>query len=116
MATDRSFLSILNKPFQWPKPGDKALVKVDDPFENARVVTDGYTRVAILPDAYKKAADLLVEACQEKHWDRDFLVFPIIFNYRQFLELSLKYQLQTFGPHVGVEPNWKWHNLEKLWE
>lgn len=42
-------------------------------------------------------------------------MYPIIFNYRQFLELSLKYQLATFGPAVGIEPNWKSHKLEYLW-
>ena len=46
---------------------------------------------------------------------RDMLVFPIIFNYRQFLELALKYQLATYGAAVGMEPNWTTHYLDRLW-
>lgn len=68
-----------------------------------------------MTDGYKKAADLMVEAAGSCQLSRDALVFPIIFNYRQFLELSLKSQLAAFGPTVGIEPNWTSHDLAKLW-
>jgi len=64
---------------------------------------------------YKEAADLMVNASEDNRHMRDSLVFPIIFNYRQFLELALKYQLATFGPAVGIEPNWNTHRLDHLW-
>ena len=49
-------------------------------------------------------------------FDRDALVYPIIFNYRQFIELELKYLIATYGLTVGVEANWKSHKLEDLWK
>jgi hypothetical protein len=68
-----------------------------------------------MTDGYKRAVDTLVVQATESPPDRDFLVFPILFIYRHFLEPSLKYQLATFGPTVGVEPNWTSHDLAKLW-
>jgi hypothetical protein len=35
--------------------------------------------------------------------DRDYLVSPVIFDDRQFIELSLKYKLAIYGPTVGVD-------------
>ena len=115
MGKRKSFEDILNTEFRWPQQGDKPFVVADDPFDNANIAGDSFTRLVLMKEGYKMAADLMVEATiNEKHM-RDILVFPIIFNYRQFLELSLKYQLATFGPEVGVKPNWKSHDLAKLW-
>ena len=55
------------------------------------------------------------EAAGDNNLARDTLVFPIIFNYRHFLEISLKYLLATYGSRVGIEPNWRSHDLAKLW-
>lgn len=66
-------------------------------------------------EGYKAAADLMVQSVVNDRPTRNILVFPIIFNYRQFLELSLKYHIATFGPGVGIEPNWKSHDLAMLW-
>lgn len=68
-----------------------------------------------MTEGYKKAADLMVETAANDRFARDTLVFPIIFNYRHFLELSLTCQLANFGPDVGIDPNWTSHDLAKLW-
>ena len=115
MAKRKSFEEVLNTKFRWPQQGDKPFVVGDDPFDNANIADDGFTRLVLMKDGYKRAADIMVEASAQDRPTRDILVFPIIFNYRQFLELSLKYQLATFGPAVGIEPNWKSHDLAKLW-
>jgi hypothetical protein len=115
MTQRSSFEEILNTEFRWPAQGDMPFVVADDPFDNANIAGDGFTRLVLMMEGYKKTADLLVEATISDHTSRDILVFPIIFNYRQFLELALKYQLATFGPEVGVIPNWKSHDLAKLW-
>ena len=39
-------------------------------------------------DGYRKAATLLVERC-ETFYDRNTLIYPIAFLYRQYLELAL---------------------------
>jgi hypothetical protein len=115
MTKRKTFDEILNTDFRWPNQGDKPFVVADDPFDNANIADDGFTRLILMMDGYKSAADLMVQAAVDDRRTRDILVFPIIFNYRQFLELSLKYQLATFGPAVDIQPNWQSHDLAKLW-
>lgn len=115
MAKRKSFDEILKTEFRWPMQDDKPFIANDDPFNNANIAEDGFIRLVLMKDGYKTAADLMVKAAASDRPSRDTLVFPIVFNYRQFLELSLKYQLATFGPKVGIEPNWKSHDLAKLW-
>ena len=115
MAKRKSIDEILNAEFRWPKQGDKPFVVSDDPYGNAEIAHDGFTRLVLMMDGYKKAADLMVEASRDDRYTRDVLVFPAIFNYRQYLELSLKFHLATYGPAVGIEPNWHSHDLATLW-
>lgn len=115
MAKRKSFDDLLNAEFRWPRQGDIPFVVADEPFDNANIADDGFTRLVLMTDGYKEAADLMVRAASDDRSMRGMLVFPIIFNYRQFLELSLKYQLATYGPAVDIKPNWKTHYLDKLW-
>lgn len=109
------FADIMNAEFRWPTAGDQAFVAAADPLENANIADDGFTRLVLMMEGYKKAGDLMVDRSIDDPSDRDFLVCPIIFNYRQFIELSLKYIIATYGPTVGVAANWSTHDLETLW-
>lgn len=104
MAKRKSFDEILNAAFRWPTKGDKPFVVSDDQLDNANIANDGFTRLVLMMSGYKEAADLMVERSTNDRALRDMLVFPIIFNFRQFLELSLKYQLAVYGPHVSIRP------------
>jgi len=115
MAKRKSFEDILTTEFRWPTAGDRPFVVADDPFDNANIADNEFTRLVLMMKGYKEAADLMVERSANDRPARDTLVFPIIFNYRQFLELSLKYQLATYGPTVGIDPNWETHDLASLW-
>ena len=115
MADRRSFEEILETEFRWPRRGDKAFVTSADPSENASIDQSGHSRLVLMSDGYKTAGDLMVEAAGHDDLARDTLVFPIIFSYRHFLEISLKYLLATYGPTVGIEPNWRSHDLATLW-
>ena len=64
---------------------------------------------------YKLASDTMVDRAKVSEFDRDLLVYPIIFNYRHFIELSLKYLISTYGRAVGVEPISNSHDLRRLW-
>lgn len=44
----------------------------------------------IYAEGYKRAGDILVQYVIDNNWDQDFLVYPIAFLYRQYLELRLK--------------------------
>tara|TARA_R100000935_G_scaffold58090_2_gene93840 strand:+ start:5637 stop:6242 length:606 start_codon:yes stop_codon:yes gene_type:complete len=115
MAKRKSFESLLSTEFRWPAPDDKPFVAADDALNNANIAADGFMRLVLMKEGYKMAADLMIQAAASDSGSRNTLVFPIIFNYRQFLELSLKYQLATYGPEVGIEPNWRSHDLAILW-
>ena len=115
MSKRTTFEEILNEEIRWPKQGDVPFVRADDPYENANIAEDGFSRLVLMMGGYKLAADTMVERASAESVDRDLLVFPIIFNYRQFLELSLKYLLAMYGPTVGVEANWSTHDLAALW-
>ena len=41
-------------------------------------------------EGYRRAAQILVEAVGEEERDQDFLVYPIVFLYRHYIELALK--------------------------
>ena len=116
MAKRDSFEETLSSEFRWPRRGDQAFVTSANPLENASIDDSGHSRLVLMTDGYKTAGDLLVEAADQDGLKRDTLVFPIIFNYRHFLEISLKYLLATYGPTVRVEPNWQSHDLAILWK
>lgn len=115
MAKRNKFEEILDAEFRWPQAGDNPFTASDDWTQNATIAQDKFSRLVLMMEGYKKAADLMVEQSIASRADRDFLVFPIIFNYRQFLELSLKYHLYTYGTAVDVAPNWRTHDLSVLW-
>ncbi len=115
MAKHKSFENLIKSEFRWPLKGDKPFVVAEDPLDNANIADNGSTRLVLMIDGYKKSADSMVELSSKDRYLRDILVYPIIFNYRQFLELSLKHQLASFGPMVGIEANWKTHCLDDLW-
>jgi hypothetical protein len=115
MTTSSSFESLLNHEFRWPKKGDLPFTQSTDAEQNANINKHGYSRQVLMMTGYKAGADLMVEQSKHSGYHRDTLVFPIIFNYRQFIELSLKYLIATSGHTVGISPNWKAHDLVVLW-
>lgn len=115
MGKRKSFEEILNTELRWPRPDDKPFVAAADPLDNANIAGDGFSRLVLMMSGYKQAADLMVAASADDRSMRDMLVFPVVFNYRQFLELALKYQIATYGPAVGINANWTTHSLDTLW-
>jgi len=111
-----NFSDILTKKFRWPTEGDRLFDVSAKPWDDARLVADEFARMAIMACGYKEGADVLVQAALDEGNKRDFLVYPIVFGYRQYLELTLKWMLWTYGTAVGVEANWKSHHLNTLWK
>jgi hypothetical protein len=67
-------------------------------------------------EGYKRGADALVEHALDSRGDRDYLIYPIIFLYRQYLELQLKkIHIQGSamqGASGGYEMS---HDLRRTW-
>ncbi len=109
------FEEILNRPFRWPKAGDTLFTSSARWDGNAHLEQHGHGRLVMMMSGYKRGADLMVRHAADNRSDQDALVFPIIFNYRQYIELSLKYLIAGYGRTVGVEAIWNTHSLTTLW-
>ncbi len=102
--------------FRWPAASDVPFAEADAPNANATIAEDAFPRLTAMIDGYKMGADLMVVHAEANPLDRDDLVYPIIFNYRQFLELWLKYIIAVYGPEVDIKPVWNSHKLDDLWK
>lgn len=107
--------NLLPPGFRWPMAGDQAFTTSDQWRNNSYIDPYGHGRLVMMTTAYKMAADLMVLHVVRSRHDGDALVFPIIFNYRQFVELSLKYLIATFGHTVAVDAQWNTHDIDHLW-
>lgn len=116
MTNEDSFDSILNREFRWPKSGDRPFTRSSNWQDNAYLEKHAGGRLVMMMTGYKEGADLMVEKAAKQRGDRDVLVFPIVFNYRQFIELSLKFLIAQYGGRVGIPANWKSHDLGELWK
>ena len=116
MAKRNVFAEIIAAPFRWPTAGDEAFLPAKNPIDDALIEENDFVRLTLMIEGYKQAAELAVSKSTEDRFMRDFLVYPAIFNYRHFIELSLKHLIATYGPLVGVEAIWNSHDLEKLWK
>ncbi len=108
----------------WPQDGDNLFIAGEDWYHNACL--------HFLPDSldlyimgYKEAGDRLVTSSMEDRSHQDALVFPIVFLYRQYLELSLKRLIREGNWLLGIPSKWgevgyptdgKSHNLLVLWK
>lgn len=72
---------------------------------------------AVYADGYRLAADAAIEAAQLDRSTLDFLIYPILFLYRQYLEISLKeillYAEELRDGDLDVP---RTHNLDSLWK
>ncbi len=97
-----------------PNLRDKVFVEVPA-FRGAWIAKRTDERLYRMIKGFREAGDLLVaESAAEPHRAMN-LLYPVIFNYRQSLELRLKYPLMACGPHAGEMPDYRQHRLKGLW-
>lgn len=98
-----------------PRKGDQLFRSDVDWWHNA-VLSNLDSGWALYAEGYKIAADVLVERVKHDRSEADFLVFPIVFLYRQYLELRLK-EIIRDGSRLLDSPQRlpKDHRLDKLW-
>jgi hypothetical protein len=97
-----------------PQPDDRPFIEAH-PLRGAYVARNTDERLYRLINGFRNGADLLVERAMEEPHFQSNLVYPIIFNYRQSLELHLKYLLMAYGPLTEATPDFRSHDLKKLW-
>lgn len=116
MAKRYTFEEIIGQEFRWPQPGDDPFALPGGVEDQAVLNEDNFARFVVMMGGYKAAAENLVDIARSDDVKRDCLVFPILFLYRHCLELNLKYIINIYGGHVGIDPVWNTHDLGKLWE
>lgn len=95
----------------WPQKGDRAFLEGISCHMRVGYSIDS---LSVIADGFKKASDILVEYLQQ-HRD-DSLVPPVIFGYRQCLELRIKALTATINNLENGEPDFKkGHVLKDLW-
>lgn len=107
--------AVQSAPFRWPTEGDTLIRTSKNSADNATYAHQAEQRMALMASGYEKAASLLVDQALERSDLLDFLIYPIVFNYRHFIELRLKGILDAHGEHVGIDPIWRSHSLTALW-
>lgn len=98
-----------------PSSNDRLFTSQEDWWNNACLnwLPDGW---GLYSTGYKEAADLLVKHIEERSAGQDALVYPILFLYRQYLELELKDIIQSarrLQDEAGGFP--KTHRIDELW-
>ncbi|MBI5889762.1 MAG: hypothetical protein HZB47_03675 [Nitrosomonadales bacterium] len=106
----------LLKPPALPSSEDRLFTSQEDWWNNACVnwCHDGW---GLYASGYKDAADLLVQHVEQRSSGQDSLVYPVLFFYRQYLELQIKdiiRQGRRLKDITGDFP--KHHHIGNLWE
>ena len=112
----------------YPKTGKKVFKESVDGSENAIISFSLFASKSFeYENAYLNAADILVEGfiCQKGDFNSN-LIYPIVFLYRQYLELFMKDILKNYNKVIFLdklddkESQLKkilgQHNLELIWE
>lgn len=102
-------------PLSLPTEEDKLFTTAEDYWNNARV-NFPHDRWALYVVGYKDAADILVSQVETHGRYHDTLVYPIIFLYRQYLELAIKDLIHQARKLLGIrEPFPRTHRINELW-
>lgn len=113
---DEDWVERLLAPVGAPKKGDRAFRGAEDGWYNA-CVNWSPGNWDLYATGYKKGADHLVAHILATHSSLDTLVYPIVFLYRQYLELRLK-QLWEEGSRLLNRSSGPLlsHRLDEIWK
>lgn len=99
-----------------PSSEDRLFTSQEDWWNNACVnwCHDGW---GLYASGYKDAADLLVQHVEQRSSGQDSLVYPVLFLYRQYLELQIKDLIRQGRRLKEVSGDFpKHHHIGNLWE
>ena len=99
-----------------PLSENDKLFKSDDDWGNNACVNYLSDNWNIYVIGYKDAADVLVAHVEKHQRGQDFSVYPIVFLYRQYLELEIKYLIRQGRKLQDIhKPIPTIHQIDKLW-
>jgi hypothetical protein len=99
-----------------PKNGDK-LFKPELSFDTGAWLANPANKFFLYSEGYKNAGDALHKFCLENPFYNNTIIYPLVFTYRQFVELRLK-ELILMGNKLNdsIEDFPDEHNILKLWK
>ena len=102
----------------WPRPGDK-LFRPGSYHGKTAWFNWPSDRSWAYTNGFRRAAELLMEAEIERTYELDHLVYPVVFLYRHFVELSLKDVIYKGSVALGKMKSYglapQGHNVQALW-
>lgn len=102
--------------YRWPAKGDRVAQHVSKPTD-AYVSEESSERALFLWRGYFKAGKLLAEACERDPFEVNYLIYPMMFNYRHALEVAMKELIAEYGAALDIHlSEEKSHNLLELWK
>lgn len=102
---------------RWPKKGDRLLRSSEDWDRGVEFSNDEISRHAHIWNGYMTAGAALIKVCEQDRYERHFLIYPILFNYRHGIELAMKWVVARYGRYSSIEiGNIEHHNLWDLWK
>lgn len=99
-----------------PGPSDQLFSTQEDWWNNACLnwSSSGWSLYA---SGYREAADALVANVEQTSSSQDTFVYPVLFLYRQYLELQLKIMLRTLRHLHDIGRDFpKSHKIDALWD
>jgi len=99
-----------------PRRGDRLFKSDSDWWHNAVLSNLGH-EWSVYAEGYKAAADFLVKHIRDAPSGPNFLVFPIVFLYRQHIELRLKEIIRDGNRLLDSPEDFpQHHRLDELWQ
>lgn len=107
----------MERKFRWPTIGDQAFKIEYRSWGNANIEHCSERRMSLMTAGYKLIADQAIDQIvgSADPFARDTMVYPIFFNYRHFIEISLKAFIDEFAEEANVIVPRKDHKLMPLW-
>ena len=104
-------------PNELPKGQDKLFMSGSQDWINNAVLNYTYDKFFPYADGYKEGAEKLVIDCIKGDGTKDILIYPIVFLYRQYIELRLKEIIIGLHYCLGEGNDFpKHHRIDKIWD
>jgi len=103
--------------FPLPEKTDKLFVASEDNYRDNAMLNFSNHPLFSYSEGYKLGAKKLLEAHDGEAYHANMLVYPIVFLYRQFIELRLKELILGLNHSLGNPDDFPdGHNLKELWK
>jgi hypothetical protein len=109
------------RPPIWPTTGDKVFVRAPTSEMREFLETNFFPMPGVYTESFRLAAESVIDAAESTLRNfRDWLVFPILYLYRHYLELLFKDFIREGMQNTTIMVDGQWlnksHNLRDLWQ